>query len=43
MCEIVAPSDDNPLDYVEQVSTSDGEQGTVSINIEEFHALLADQ
>jgi hypothetical protein len=31
------------VDYIEQVSTSDGEHGTVSINIEEFHALLEDK
>jgi hypothetical protein len=38
----VAPNRDNPMEYEQMVSTTDGEVGALSINLEEFHQLLAD-
>jgi hypothetical protein len=40
---ILSPNPEDPLDYDEQVSTKDGEHGTIPLNIEAFHALLEDQ
>jgi hypothetical protein len=34
---------DDPLEFDEQVSTKDGEHGTMPLNIEDFHALLGNQ